>query len=553
MPFVLSTSLAMAIQILGRQKGWAGIPLLLYAIGAILAIVVMTQPAKGADLTTQQEHGRQIYQSGISPAGNKIEAVLSDGETKLPASFFPCAKCHGENGRGGAEGGVTAAEITWHALTKPYQVVRADGRSRPPYRRESLLVRAITKGLDAGGKPLNPVMPRYRMSIEDAQSLVAYLKVVGLTAEIGVTAEAVKIGVILPPPGVFGPVGASIQKILDGYFAAVNESGEIYGRRVQLSTFVLPSAADSTAPSLRAFLNQDQPLAFVAPFMAGREQAIARVLQKQSVPASGALTLRLPSDSAAGGPLFYMLPDLAGEGRVLASFVSFWAPWLSSRPPGETLIVHAAGDLWREAADAIADELRHNGIKEAPHRMVLSADMDLEALVNDLSNANPKVVFLLAPGDMGRRFLGVLSSSGRAPVFLSPGVLFETVYSRAPLLEGSRLFLSWPVLPADQSPEGRAILNNLIPGSGTNRRYSNEQLSVVASAAVLVEGLRRTGRDLSRRKLIESLEGLYQFPTGFIRPITFGPNRRLGSAGAYVIEFDVKTGKALHRRWMDLK
>ncbi len=201
--------------------------------------------------------------------------------------------------------------------------------------------------------------------------------------------------------------------------------------------------------------------------------------------------------------------------------------------------------------DAIADELRHNDI-EAPRRMALSADMDLEALVNDFSNANPKVVFLLAPGDAGRRFLGVLSSSGRAPVFLSPGVLFETVYSRAPLLEGSRLFLSWPVLPADQSPEGRAILNNLIPGGGTNRRYSNEQLSVVASAAVLVEGLRRTGRDLSRRKLIESLEGLQQFPTGLIPPITFGPNRRLGSAGAYVIEYDVKTGMMLQRRWVDL-
>ena len=108
------------------------------------------------------------------------------------------------------------------------------------------------------------------------------------------------------------------------------------------------------------------------------------------------------------------------------------------------------------------------------------------------------------------------------------------------------------MLPADQSPEGRATLNKMIPGGGTNWRFSNEQLSVVASAALLVEVLRRTGRDLSRYKLIESLEGLYQFPTGLIPPITFGPNRRLGSAGAYVIEFDLKTGKVLHRRWVDL-
>jgi hypothetical protein len=108
------------------------------------------------------------------------------------------------------------------------------------------------------------------------------------------------------------------------------------------------------------------------------------------------------------------------------------------------------------------------------------------------------------------------------------------------------------VVPADQSPKGLSILDGLISGGTKNRRYTDDQLSVVASASVLAEGLRLTGRELSRRKLIASLEKLYKFPTGFVRPLTFGPNRRLGSAGAYVIEFDIKSGKALSRRWMEL-
>jgi hypothetical protein len=45
---------------------------------------------------------------------------------------------------------------------------------------------------------------------------------------------------------------------------------------------------------------------------------------------------------------------------------------------------------------------------------------------------------------------------------------------------------------------------------------------------------------LSREKLVTSLEGLYDFETGLTPRITFGPNRRVGAAGAYIITVDTK-------------
>ena len=55
---------------------------------------------------------------------------------------------------------------------------------------------------------------------------------------------------------------------------------------------------------------------------------------------------------------------------------------------------------------------------------------------------------------------------------------------------------------------------------------------------ILVEGLKRAGKDVSREKLVAVLEGLYEFETGLTPQITFGPNRRIGALGAYIASVD---------------
>ena len=61
----------------------------------------------------------------------------------------------------------------------------------------------------------------------------------------------------------------------------------------------------------------------------------------------------------------------------------------------------------------------------------------------------------------------------------------------------------------------------------------------LAAAEVLLEGLRRCGRDLTRDGLIEKLEGLRQLDTGYAPPLTFGPSRRLGAHGAWLVRLDL--------------
>ncbi len=75
-------------------------------------------------------------------------------------------------------------------------------------------------------------------------------------------------------------------------------------------------------------------------------------------------------------------------------------------------------------------------------------------------------------------------------------------------------------------------------GSGNGFNYEGAQLSAYSSSLILIEGLKRSGRDLSREKLIINLERLYEFDTGFTPLITYGPNRHIGALGAYIVTVD---------------
>ena len=70
-------------------------------------------------------------------------------------------------------------------------------------------------------------------------------------------------------------------------------------------------------------------------------------------------------------------------------------------------------------------------------------------------------------------------------------------------------------------------------------RHTASQLSAFAAAKVFVEALTRAGRDLTREKLVTTLETLYDYETGTTPHITFGPNRRVGAAAGHVVSVNL--------------
>ncbi len=100
-----------------------------------------------------------------------------------------CADCHGPNGRGGElvmhMTMIDAPDIRWSTLTEAGHGEHGDEEEdhteegeemeHPPYTEETFK-RAVTKGVEPDGEPLDEAMPRWRMSDQDLEDLIAYLK-----------------------------------------------------------------------------------------------------------------------------------------------------------------------------------------------------------------------------------------------------------------------------------------------------------------------------------------------------------------------------------------
>jgi hypothetical protein len=101
------------------------------------------------------------------------------------------------------------------------------------------------------------------------------------------------------------------------------------------------------------------------------------------------------------------------------------------------------------------------------------------------------------------------------------------------------VILAYPSGPDDQRVE--ALREYALHAKDASSR-ANQPLQVAAYTAgmLLVEGLKRTGRDLSRRKLVATLETVQGFDTGLIPRVTYNADRRIGAMGGYLVAVDLE-------------
>lgn len=123
-----------------------------------------------------ESNGEMIYFTGVNARGERIP--FSSGPRWLHMHGGGCTDCHGPNGRGGVPvmmGTAIPSDIRYHHLVEEEEHEHGTSEDHPAYSDE-LIKRAITEGLDPAGHPLDLVMPRWQLSDQDLDDLIAYLK-----------------------------------------------------------------------------------------------------------------------------------------------------------------------------------------------------------------------------------------------------------------------------------------------------------------------------------------------------------------------------------------
>jgi hypothetical protein len=163
-------------------------------------------------------------------------------------------------------------------------------------------------------------------------------------------------------------------------------------------------------------------------------------------------------------------------------------------------------------------------------------------------------VFWLASGEFLRALFTGAIASQVFPLVLAPSAFVGSEIFQAPRQFSGHLFLSFPILPSDQTKEGETEYLELARTGRFSPGNLPERLVALSAVKLLIYGLEKAGRDLTREKIVESLENLYHFETGQTPPLSFNPNRRVGATGVHVIGIDLdKKQLLLPDTWIELE
>jgi mono/diheme cytochrome c family protein len=428
--------------------------------------------------------GRRLFETGIGASGQPVDAVFADSSTPIAGSLLSCAGCHGKDGRGRSVAGVDPPDITWQNLTKPYALQARIGRSRLPYT-EALVLRAVVTGRDSSNQPLGPAMPRFRLTPRDGADLLAYLHELGTTADPGVTAQAITLGVVLRPEG----SRDAVRQALETYGDDVNRAGGVFGRRL---AFAFIDSAAVPGPSQAPF---DQTI--LAALVGDNADAAREVaaLADRAVP-----LIAIRADGATPQPqVFYLSAGLPGELGALAMHAAH-----SLRDGARIAILYSDDDAGHARVAALRALLGRNG-GPSLDAVPVPDDGRAEEAMRQIAESD---AVLLAD-----RRSAMLSRAERGDqLVLAPRSLLDA------LPDPSRhLLLAQEV----SAPAGTSVAARLL-----------------AAARLMVEGLRRAGRDVSRAKLVEAIETIQRFDVGEGTLVSYGPRRHVGFTGAEIIQLD---------------
>jgi ABC-type branched-subunit amino acid transport system substrate-binding protein len=527
--------------VLGNSRGafnlWSPWTFIIVLLPTVFLSWLFLRPLLAPPLTPQELRGRQIYFAGTSPSGGRIKAYIGNDRIALPGSAATCDSCHGSDGRGRPEAGRIPSDITWDHLMKPYGHSHPLDRKHPAFT-EASLKRSILNGHDPAGNTLDVTMPTYAMSLEDINDLIAYMKRLQTDFDPGLEEKSIRIGTLLPAGGRTAAIGQGMVEVMAAYFEEINSRGGIYSRKLKLIAAPYETTGQSALAGATRLMDNEDIFAVVGAVIAGADRQMAELAEDKKVPLIGPFSFFSADPDALNEFTFYLYSGLSEQVRAL---VDFAARDLKLDNP-RVAVLGQGDDHQKDLQTAITEQGKVHGWSAVAGFSIVPNRFDADGAARAFKEQGVDCLFYLSFGGLKTLLEAADRADWRPHVFL-PGALIEKEILELPVGFQKRIYLSYPTLPSDQTPAGVSEFQALLEKHELSVKHLTSQISAYVAAKIFVEGLKRTGSELSREKFIHSLEKFYQFQTGLTPRVTYGPNRRIGALGSHIVTVDLENKK----------
>ncbi len=356
--------------------------------------------------------------------------------------------------------------------------------------------------------------------IRTLTSLIALALAAGAALAQGVTDSQVLLGQSVALSGPAQELGKDMQLGASLYFNEVNARGGVNGRRIVLKTlddgYEPPRAVENT----KKLLGEDRVFALFGYVGTPTSAAVLPLFTEAKTPYVGAFTgaelLRNPFNRY----IFNVRASYFDETEAIVQHLTAMSV--------NKIAVFYQNDAYGQAGLAgVERALKKRNLQVAGKSTVERNTVDVAKAVAEMRKADPQAIVMISAYKSCAAFIKEMKKAGSNPTFWNVSFVGSKALAKELGPEGRGVQISQVVpFPWDSSipvvKEYRALLDKAKgePGFGTLEGY--------IAAKVMVEGLRRAGRNLTRESFIKAMESLDPYDAGGFK-VSYGPDNHNGS------------------------
>jgi branched-chain amino acid transport system substrate-binding protein len=337
----------------------------------------------------------------------------------------------------------------------------------------------------------------------------------------GVTPKAILLGQSAAFSGPAAQLGIQMNIGAKAYFDKVNSQGGVYGRRIELRTRDDKYESDLAVENTKKFIEEDRVFALFAYVGTPTTLAAMPVFTQAKVPLIGPFTGAEAFRNPLNPYIFNIRASYYDETeKIVAQFAGVGI---------KNIAVFYQNDAYGQAGlKGVELAMGRRNMKISALGTVERNTVKVEDAVKKISEVSPDAVVMISAYTSIAEFVRQMKRAGSAALFYNVSFVGSKALADALQAEGYGLVIS-QVVPFPWSPQIPVVKEyQRVLGESGIKDWNFSSLEGFIAAKVLVEALKRAGKDLNRSKLTAALEGIQRLDLGGF-DVDFSPKSHNGS------------------------
>jgi len=351
--------------------------------------------------------------------------------------------------------------------------------------------------------------------------MAALVSMVASAAEVGVSNDKILVGQSVALTGPAAQLGIQMRNGIKAYFDEVNAKGGVNGRKIELVTLDDGYEPARTVPNTKELIEKHRVFGLLGYVGTPTSVPVVPIFTEAKVPFIGPFTgaeaLRQPFNRY----IFHVRASYYDETDKIVEQV------LSTG--GKTIAVFYQDDAYGQAGlKGTEIAMTKRGQKIAALGTVERNTVKVEDAVKKIAAVQPDAVVMISAYTSCAEFIKQMKRAGSSAQFYNVSFVGSVSLANALGTDGPGVGIS-QVVPFPFSPSVPVVKEyQTLSAKAGNKDFNFGAMEGFLVAKTFVEGLRRTGKDVTREKFVDAMEKMQDVDLGGFF-VSYSPKSHAGS------------------------